>query len=167
MILELGYFYVSQFFLSLIIFSCQNSEKFDRKVIFCYPLSSSWVLYLQHANNKFQAILPNAPLPTSDTDTQDLHQAEIAPDILGQKENAELPTLHTDTKAETKSVSPVETYTQKLYEGMTSELIEIPIELTAEANGNVESPKPRLKPISEMPLEEIEAEVQRRRQTLI
>lgn len=132
-------------------------------------MATAWVLYLQHTNNKFQASLPNAPVPTSDADTQERQpiQVEVTPDVLGQEETAELPTPHTDTKAKTKSVSTVEAYTQKLYEGMTSELIETPIEITADDIRNVESPPPWLKPISEMSLEEIEAEVQRRRQALI
>ena len=67
-----------------------------------------------------------------------------------------------------ESLSEVEAYTQKLYEDMTSELIETPIELTDTNNmTDSELSKPWLKPISEMTDIEIRAEVNRRRQALI
>lgn len=132
-------------------------------------MGTAWMLYLQSTNNKFQASLPNAPVPTPDADIQDIEpiEAQIAQGVLEQESPAKLPTPDTDAREKTESLSTVEAYTQKLYEGMTSELIEEPLDLTTDATIDVDTPKPWLKPISEMTLEEIEAEVERRRQALI
>ena len=136
-------------------------------------MGTAWMFYLQYAENKFQADLPKASAPTSEPDTQNIEatEAEIEQEILDQRKLAEplmidAETPDTDAKEETIGVTAAELYTQKLYKDMVSELIEEPIDLTTKDTIDAE-PKPWLKPISEMSLEEIEAEVERRRQTLI
>lgn len=136
-------------------------------------MGTAWVLYLQYAENKFQADLPKAPVPTSEPDTQDIEatEVEIEQEISDQEKLVErlMPdteTSDTDAKAENAQLSDAEAYTQKLYKDMVSELIEEPIDLTTKDTIDAES-KPWLKPISEMSLDEIEAEVARRRQALI
>ena len=138
-------------------------------VIVLLVIGTAWMLYLQHSENKFQATLPKAPVPTSEPDTQAIETAEdveapITSEVLEPDAPAERSTP--DAEAETAELSDIEAYTKKLYEGLESELIEEPLDLTADDTTDVDM-KPWKKPISEMSLAEIEAEVDRRRQALI
>lgn len=133
-------------------------------------IATAWVFYLQHTDTEFESTLPEAPAPSSDLNPAPLKPLETqpAPQNVQQVAPAELPTPVSHTKEKIESLSTVEAYTQKLYEDMTSELIETPIALTdSDDTTDSQPPKPWLKPITEMSLTEITAEVKRRRQALI
>ena len=129
-----------------------------------------WLFYLQYSENKFQESLPKAPVLPAVSDTQEIKSPEIqpAPKVVQQETLDGLPVLDTNAEETKENLSTVEAYTRELYEGQTSELIEIPIELTGSDNtADSEQSKPWLKPIAEMTLSEITAEVKRRREALV
>ena len=139
-------------------------------VIVFMIIGTVWLVYLQHNNNKFQESLPKAPISLPVSDTQEIKSLETpqVSEVLKQQAPVELPTPDTNSEQKKESLSTVEAYTQKLYEDMTSEFIETPMELTDSDNmTDSELSKPWLKPIAEMSLTEIRAEVKRRREALI
>ena len=139
-------------------------------VIVFMIIGTGWVFYLQHNDNKFQESLPKAPISPPVSATQEIKSLETpqVSEVLKQQAPVELPTPGTNSEEKKESLSEAETYTQKLYKDMTSEFIETPIELTDSDNRtDSELSKPWLKPIAEMSLTEIRAEVKRRREALI
>lgn len=133
-------------------------------------MGAVWWLYLRYDNNKFQEGLPKAPVPSVMSDGQKIVSPEkqTTPTVVQREVLDDLSGLDTDTGETKGSLSDVEAYTQKLYEGQTSELIETPLEFEDTDNTtDSETPKPWLKPIAEMTLSEITAEVKRRREALV
>ena len=133
-------------------------------------IGTIWMFYLQHAEKKFEKSLPK--VSQVKTEIQVLSKPDS--EVLAPEDTASIPPLNTDTQENVPSTPTEKSYTEKLYEGMVSEIIETPIDFTSEqpqisedATNDLYASKPWLKPISEMSVEEMAAEVERRKQTLI
>ena len=71
-------------------------------------IGTAWMLYLQYTNNKFQADLPKAPVPTSEPDPQVIEtvetvEAPMTSEVLDPQASAERRTSDADAKQKHRS----------------------------------------------------------------
>ena len=133
-------------------------------------IGTIWMLYLNYSDKKFLHSLPKAPPVKSEAE----RPSKARNEVLEQEEPpASLPS-ESDVQEQTPGPSAAESHTEQLYQGQVSEIIEEPIdlasqvpEISADDPIDLYTAKPWLKPISEMSLAEIKAEVKRSREALI